>query len=113
MVGLAYLFSTNRKAIRARTVAWGLALQIIFAFLVLRVEFGRRVFAWLGDVITRFLGYSYAGSTFLFGDLGKPGQPVYIAFKVLPTIIFVAAFFAVLYRYGICLLYTSDAADER
>jgi concentrative nucleoside transporter, CNT family len=101
MVGLAYLFSTNRKAIRARTVAWGLALQIIFAFLVLRVEFGRRVFAWLGEVITRFLGYSYAGSTFLFGDLGKPGQPVYIAFKVLPTIIFVAAFFAILYHYGI------------
>jgi concentrative nucleoside transporter, CNT family len=101
MVGLAYLFSTDRKAIRARTVAWGLALQIIFAFLVLRVEFGRRVFAWLGDVITRFLGYSYAGSTFLFGDLGKPGQPVYIAFKVLPTIIFVAAFFAILYHYGI------------
>jgi concentrative nucleoside transporter, CNT family len=101
MVGLAYLFSTNRKAIRARTVAWGLALQIIFAFLVLRVAFGRRVFAWLGDVITRFLGYSYAGSAFLFGDLGKPGQPVYIAFKVLPTIIFVAAFFAILYHYGI------------
>jgi CNT family concentrative nucleoside transporter len=101
MVSLAYLFSTNRKAIRARTVAWGLALQIIFAFIVLRLEFGRRVFAWLGDVITRFLGYSYAGSTFLFGDLGKPGQPVYIAFKVLPTIIFVAAFFAVLYHYGI------------
>jgi len=101
MVGLAYLFSTNRKAIRARTVAWGLALQIIFAFLVLRVEFGRRVVGWLGDLITRFLGYSYAGSTFLFGDLGKPGQPVYIAFKVLPTIIFVAAFLAILYHYGI------------
>jgi CNT family concentrative nucleoside transporter len=101
MVSLAYLFSTNRKAIRARTVVWGLALQIIFAFIVLRLEFGRRAFAWLGDVVTRFLGYSYAGSTFLFGDLGKPGQPVYIAFKVLPTIIFVAAFFAVLYHYGI------------
>jgi concentrative nucleoside transporter, CNT family len=101
MVGLAYVFSTNRKAIRARTVVWGLALQIIFAFVVLRVEFGRRLFAWLGDVITRFLGYSYAGSSFLFGDLGKPGQPVYIAFKVLPTIIFVAAFFAILYHYGI------------
>jgi concentrative nucleoside transporter, CNT family len=101
MVTLAYVFSTNRKAIRARTVVWGLALQIIFAFIVLRVEFGRRLFAWLGDVITRFLGYSYAGSSFLFGDLGKPGQPVYIAFKVLPTIIFVAAFFAILYHYGI------------
>src|SRR4051794_1371594 len=101
MVGLAYAFSTNRRAIRTRTVVWGLALQVTFAFVVLRVEFGRRLFAWLGDVITRFLGYSYAGSSFLFGDLGRPGQPVYIAFKVLPTIIFVAAFFAILYHYGI------------
>ena len=101
MVVLAYLFSSNRKAIRARTVAWGLALQIVFAFVVLRIEAGRKLFAWLGDVITRFLGYSYAGSSFLFGDLGKAGQPMYIAFKVLPTIIFVAAFFAILYHYGI------------
>ena len=101
MVALAYLFSANRKAIRARTVVWGLALQIVFAFIVLRVDVGRRVFAWLGDVITEFLGYSYAGSSFVFGELGKPGQPVYIAFKVLPTIIFVAAFFAILYHYGI------------
>lgn len=101
MVGLGYLFSTNRKAIRIRTVAWGLVLQIVFAFLVLRVDWGRSLFSWLGDVVTNFLSYSYAGSTFLFGDLGKPGPPVYMAFKVLPTIIFVAAFFAILYHYGI------------
>jgi CNT family concentrative nucleoside transporter len=101
MVALAYLFSTNRRAIRLRTVAWGLGLQIVFAFLVLRVEAGRRLFAWLGDVVTRFLGYSYAGSSFLFGDLGKKGPPFYLAFQVLPTIIFVAAFFAVLYHYGV------------
>lgn len=101
MIGLAYLFSTDRRAIRFKTVAWGLALQITFAFLVLRVAAGRAVFAWLGDVITHFLGYSYAGSSFLFGDLGKKGPPFYLAFQVLPTIIFVAAFFAILYHYGV------------
>ena len=101
MLALAYLFSTNRKAIRARTVAWGVGLQLVFAFIVLRVDAGRRIFAWLGDVVTRFLSYSYAGSQFVFGDLGKKGGPVTIAFQVLPTIIFVAAFFAILYHYGI------------
>jgi concentrative nucleoside transporter, CNT family len=55
MLALAYLFSTNRKAIRARTVAWGVGLQLVFAFIVLRVDAGRRIFAWLGDVVTRFL----------------------------------------------------------
>jgi CNT family concentrative nucleoside transporter len=101
MVALAYLFSSNRRAIRGRTVAWGLALQLIFAFLVLRVEAGRLLFAWLGDRITTFLGYAYAGSSFVFGDLGKKGPPFYIAFQVLPTIIYVAAVFAILYHYGV------------
>jgi concentrative nucleoside transporter, CNT family len=101
MVALGYAFSTNRRAIKLRTVLWGLGLQIIFAFFVLRVDFGRRLFAWAGDVVTNFLSYSFAGSSFLFGDLGKKGPPFYLAFQVLPTIIFVAAFFAVLYHYGI------------
>ena len=101
MVALGYAFSSNRRAIKLRTVLWGLGLQIIFAFFVLRVDFGRRLFAWAGDVVTKFLSYSFAGSSFLFGDLGKKGPPFYLAFQVLPTIIFVAAFFAVLYHYGI------------
>jgi concentrative nucleoside transporter, CNT family len=101
MIALAWLFSTNRKAIRLRTVLWGVGLQLVFAFLVLRVSAGRRLFAWLGDVVTNFLSYSFAGSSFVFGDLGKKGPPFYLAFQVLPTIIFVAAFFAVLYHYGI------------
>src|SRR5438094_5686250 len=101
MVALAYIFSTQRKAIRLRTVVWGIGLQIVFAFLVLRVDLGRRIFAWLGDVVTRFLGYSYVGAQFVFGDLGKKGPPFYLAFQVLPTIVFVAAFFAILYHYGV------------
>jgi CNT family concentrative nucleoside transporter len=101
VLALCWVFSTNRKAIRGRTVAWGLGLQLVFAVFVLRIDLGRRLFAWAGDVVTSFLGYSFAGSSFVFGDLGKKGPPFYIAFQVLPTIIFVAAFFAILYYWGV------------
>src|SRR5262249_3549837 len=98
---LCWAFSTNRKAIRGRTVAWGLLLQLVFAVFVLRIDLGRRLSAWAGEVVTSFLSYSFAGSSFVFGDLGKKGPPFYIAFQVLPTIIFVAAFFAILYYWGV------------
>jgi len=103
MLGLAYAFSTNRRAIRLKTVAWGLGLQFAFAVFVLRVEAGRRVFQKAGDVVNRLLGYAFVGSQFVFGDLGKQGSHLgfYFAFQVLPTIIFIAAFFAVLYHYGV------------
>jgi concentrative nucleoside transporter, CNT family len=101
LLALCFAFSTHRRAIKARTVVWGLALQFLFAFFVLRVDFGRRLFERAGEAVTTFLGYSVAGSSFLFGDLGKKGPPFYIAFQVLPTIIFVAAFFAILYHWGV------------
>ncbi len=103
MLGLAYGFSTNRRAIRLKTVAWGLGLQFAFAVLVLRVDIGRRVFQKAGDVVSRLLSYSYVGSQFVFGDLGKQGSHLgfYFAFQVLPTIIFICAFFAVLYHFGV------------
>lgn len=103
MLGLAYAFSTNRRAIRAKTVAWGLGLQFVFAVFVLRVEAGRRLFQAAGDAVNRVLSYSFAGSEFVFGDLGKRGSHLgfYFAFQVLPTVIFIAAFFAILYHYGI------------
>jgi CNT family concentrative nucleoside transporter len=103
MLTLAYLFSTNRRAIRMKTVAWGLGLQFAFAVLVLRVDIGRRIFQWAGDKVSRLLSYSYVGSQFVFGDLGKQGSHLgfYFAFQVLPTIIFICAFFAVLYHFGV------------
>jgi CNT family concentrative nucleoside transporter len=103
MLGLAYAFSTNRRAIRLKTVAWGLGLQLVFAVFVLRVETGRRVFQKAGDVVNRLLSYAFVGSEFVFGELGKQGSHLgfYFAFQVLPTIIFIAAFFAVLYHYGV------------
>jgi concentrative nucleoside transporter, CNT family len=103
MLVLAYVFSTNRRAIRLKTVAWGLGLQFAFAVFVLRVETGRRVFQKAGDVVNRLLSYAFVGSQFVFGELGRQGSHLgfYFAFQVLPTIIFIAAFFAVLYHYGV------------
>jgi concentrative nucleoside transporter, CNT family len=103
MLGLGYAFSTNRRAIRLKTVGWGLALQIAFAIFVLKIEFGRMLFQRAGDAVNRLLSYAFVGSKFVFGDLGAQHSPMgfFFAFQVLPTVIFIAAFFAVLYHYGI------------
>jgi CNT family concentrative nucleoside transporter len=102
MLALAYVFSTNRRAIRLKTVAWGLGLQFAFAVFVLRMDAGRNVFQKAGDAVTKLLSYAHAGSHFVFGDLANPGSQLgYFAFGVLPTVIFIAAFFAVLYHFGI------------
>ncbi len=103
MLALAYAFSTNRRAIRGKTVAWGLGLQFAFAVCVLRIDAGRRIFQKAGDMVGRLLSYSYVGSQFVFGDLGKQNSHFgfYFAFQVLPTIIFICAFFAVLYYLGV------------
>src|ERR1700726_3877860 len=103
MLGLAYAFSTNRRAIRLKTVAWGLGLQFAFAVFVLRIDLGRRIFQYAGDAVNKLLSYAFVGSQFVFGALGKQGSHLgfYFAFQVLPTIIFIAAFFAVLYHYGV------------
>jgi len=103
MLALAYLFSTNRRAIRFKTVAWGLGLQFAFAIFVLRVDYGRRMFQAVGDAANRILAYSFAGSEFVFGPLGKPASSIgfVFAFQVLPVVIFICALFAILYHYGI------------
>ena len=103
MLGLAFTFSTARRAIRLKTLAWGIGLQFAFAFLVLRFDVGRLALAKAGAGVTRLLDFSFAGSQFIFGDLGKKLSPqgFIFAFQVLPTIIFISAFFAVLYHFGI------------
>jgi concentrative nucleoside transporter, CNT family len=112
MMALAYIFSTNRRAIRTKTVAWGLGLQIVFAFLVLRWETGRYIFTEAGDGVKWLLGFAFYGSEFVFGELGKKNSPMgfYFAFQVLPTIIFIAAFFALLYYLGVMQLIIKMAA---
>jgi concentrative nucleoside transporter, CNT family len=99
----AWLFSTDRRRIRWRTVGWGLSLQLVFAFLVLRFDFGQRAMFWAGGVVTKMLSATAAGTAVLFGKLGTPDTSLgsIFAFQVLPTIIFISAFFAVMYHIGL------------
>src|SRR5713226_606236 len=112
MLGLAYAFSTQRRAIKVKTVAWGLGLQIAFAFFVLKFELGRKIFEFAGSAVNKLLGYSYVGSQFVFGEVGKKSSSVgfVFAFQVLPTIIFIAAFFALLYYLGVMQVIIKRAA---
>ncbi len=112
MLGLAYAFSTNRRAIRVKTVAWGLGLQFAFAVFVLKIDLGRTLFQKAGDAVNRLLSYAFAGSQFVFGDLGRQGSHLgfYFAFQVLPTVIFICALFAVLYYFGVMQVVIKAAA---
>jgi len=103
ILGIGLLFSRNRRAISWRVVGWGLGLQFAFAVFVLRVPWGRDAFAWLGRMATKLLGFSYAGSEFVFGEIGKQHSSIGVvfAFQILPTIIFVSALFAIMYYLGI------------
>ena len=117
ILGIAYACSTDRRAIRWSTVAWGLGLQIVFALIVLKTAIGQQVFSTLGNGINRLLGFAGVGSSFVFGPLGDAGvwgkamtgalgpdgaqYAVIFAFQVLPTIIFIAALFAILYYLGV------------
>ncbi|HKE09551.1 MAG TPA: nucleoside transporter C-terminal domain-containing protein [Candidatus Acidoferrum sp.] len=114
IVGAAYLFSTSRKSIQAKTIFWGLGLQLTLGYFVLRSSFGGKLFSFLGAGANKLLSFSYAGSQFVFGELGMPKELSRLgfnfAFQVLPTIIFIAAFFAVLYHLGIMQLIIRAAA---
>ena len=100
-LGLAYIFSTNRRAIRWRTVAWGLGLQVLFAILVIKWTYGQTLLHAGSNAVTALLSHAVDGSAMVFGPLGTPGHPLAIfAFAVLPTIIFISAFFALLYHIG-------------
>jgi CNT family concentrative nucleoside transporter len=117
ILGIAYAFSTARRSINWITVAWGLGLQVLFALIVLKTSLGQTVFSFLGDRITRLLSFAGVGAGFVFGSLGNSGvwgrvmnaalgpeggqYSLIFAFQVLPTIIFIAALFAILYYFGV------------
>ncbi len=117
ILGLAYALSTNRKAISLRVVGWGLGLQVLFALIVLKTSIGQSVFTVLGDKMRQLLEFSIVGSGFVFGALGDGAvwsrvmtgalgeegarYGVVFAFQILPTIIFIAALFAILYFVGV------------
>jgi len=103
MIGIAYLFSSNRKAINWRLVGIGISLQFIIAIFLLLIPGVSDAFKWIADGFVVLLGFADKGAEFLFGslvtDLDSFGY--IFAFKVLPTIVFFSAFSSVLYHYGI------------
>lgn len=102
LIGLAWLFSNNRKSVDWRLVATGVALQVAFAAVVLLVPGGRDVFDALGHGFVKVLSFVNAGSNFIFGGLMDTTKYGFIfAFQVLPTIIFFAALMSVLYHLGV------------
>jgi CNT family concentrative nucleoside transporter len=98
ILGLAWLLSIDRRAIRWRPVLVGTALQFGFALIILRTTPGQKFFAVLGDIVRAFLDFTDAGAIFVFGERFKD---FYFAFKVLPTIIFFSSFITVLYYLGV------------
>ncbi|MGH9430345.1 MAG: NupC/NupG family nucleoside CNT transporter [Terriglobia bacterium] len=107
ILAVAFAFSKNRRAIRWRTVGWGLGLQLIIALFVLRTYPGYWLLTQASTVATRVLNYAFAGSTFVFGSLGNPkgGSGVVFAFQALPLIIYIASLFALLYYLRILPLF--------
>src|SRR5579872_1109520 len=108
----AWFFSTDRKAVKFKIIAWGVALQFVFAYFVLKFTYGQQIMQGAGDKVNQLLGYANVGASFVFGSLASPlGASGFVfAFYVLPTIIFMAAFFAVLYHFGIMQIIIKGAA---
>ena len=99
IVGVGYLISTSRKSIDWKLVAVGVLMQIVIAFLVLKVSFVNHAFQVFGQGLVTFLSFSLNGAEFLFGDLVKDSSKVpgtkhslgfLFAFQALPTVVFLA-----------------------
>ncbi|MDX2134375.1 MAG: nucleoside transporter C-terminal domain-containing protein [Saprospiraceae bacterium] len=102
LIGILYLLSANRKAINWRLVGAGLALQLVFALLVLRVPAVGWAFDQFAKIFIYVIEWSEYGASFLFGDMATKKAPAYIfAFRVLPTVMFYSALSAVLFHFGI------------
>lgn len=109
MLAIAYALSSDRKSVDLRVVLWGVGLQWVFAALLLWVPAGKIALEATANFVTSVLNHSYEGSAFLFGDLGaqgggEAGFGVVFAFQILPTIVFVAALFSILYYLGVMQL---------
>ncbi|MFT3830944.1 MAG: nucleoside transporter C-terminal domain-containing protein [Opitutaceae bacterium] len=108
--GVVAAASSNLRAVNWRTIGWGFALQVALALLVLKVPLVNEAFNAAKIVVLRFINFSDAGAEFVFGNLARPGDLALnpgreflfiFAFKALPPILFLSAFFTVLYHYGV------------
>lgn len=102
LLGISYLLSSARKAIRWKLVISGLVLQVLVAFSILYIPFIGSFFSFVGKLFIKVLDSAQAGSVFIFGDLAKSDKlGVIFAFQILPTIIFFSALMSVLFYLGI------------
>ena len=102
LISIAFVLSSNRKAVDFKLVASGVSLQLFFAILVILVPGGREFFEGLSRIFVRIISFAMEGSAFIFGSLADPSNLGFIfAFQVLPTIIFFAALMSVLYHIGL------------
>lgn len=108
--GIVAAFSQNLRAVNWRTICFGFGLQILLALLVLKVPVVYKGFEFVGGIFKSFIGFSDKGAEFVFGNLARPGDVslnpkaeflFMFAFKALPPILFVSAFFTMLYHFGI------------
>jgi concentrative nucleoside transporter, CNT family len=101
LLGLAWLFSNNKRAVDWKLVGIGLVLQLLIAGFVLLTPWGASVFDAVATGFVKLLGFTTEGTRFIFGDFSDPGKFGFVfAFQVLPTIIFFASFMSVLYHVG-------------
>ncbi|ADU28879.1 NupC/NupG family nucleoside CNT transporter [Evansella cellulosilytica] len=102
---IAFLCSSNRKSISFRAVLGGLAIQVTFAFIVLKWEFGQSVLARIALGVDHIISYAYEGIAFLFeGVVASENIGFIFAFEVLPIVIFFSALISVLYYIGVMQL---------
>jgi len=103
ILALCFLLSSNRRAIEWRVVLWGLGLQVVVAAFVLRTDTGYRLLDRIASGVVWLLHFSSDGAKFIFGPLADPNGSLgtIFAFQVLPLIIFVAAFFSMLYYFRV------------
>ncbi len=99
MVGIAWLISSNRRAVPWRIIVWGIGLQLVFGVLVLKTKAGLVLFSFLNDVVIALLNFTGEGTEFIFGDLAK--NQFTFALNVLPTIIFFSSLMTILYHIGL------------
>jgi len=105
LLGLAYACSSNRKAVRFRTVGGAFTIQFLLAGWVLGLSSGRSALKWLSDRVQELIGAGNDGIQFLFGDLARDGAVGFVfAFRVLPVIIFFSSLIAVLYHLKVMQL---------
>lgn len=103
LIFLAFLFSRNRKGINWSLVSKGLFIQLVLAFLILKVPFVQNIFEWMSQVFVVILQFSKNGALFLFGEtlVNSNNFGAIFAFQILPTIVFFSALTSLLFYFGI------------